>query len=109
MNITNVTWSRDHHGKPVLQLKMDGHPAYIRSSQRTKLTDRGIVYGVVFLESERSMQDPSLFIHGDVGRDSESINLVGCTDDPRVFALYQTMCEAIRTDRWHEGAQPLTA
>jgi hypothetical protein len=84
---------------------MDGHPAYIRSSQKTALTDRGIVDGVVFLNSERSAQDPRMYLQGDIGLDSEGLNLVGCTDDPQVFALYQVMCEAIRTDRWHEGAQ----
>jgi hypothetical protein len=88
---------------------MDGHPAYIRSSQKTALTDRGILDGVVFLDSERSGQDPSVYIQGDIGRDSQGLDLVGCTNDPQVFALYQTMCEAIRTDRWHEGARPPTA
>ena len=109
MKITDVTWSRDHHGKPVLELRMDGHPAYIRSSQKTALTDRGIVYGVVFLDSERTGQDLRTYVTGDIGREGEGLDLVGCTDDPQVFALYQTMCEAIRTDRWHEGAQTATA
>lgn len=109
MRITDVTWSRDHHGKPVLELRMDGHPAYIRSSQKTALTDQGIVDGVVFLDSERSGQDPSVYVHSDIPRDSEGPGLVGCTNDPEVFALYQAMCEAIRTDRWHAGARPLTA
>ncbi len=109
MRITDVTWSRDHHGKPVLELEMDGHPAYIHSSQKTALTDRGIVDGVVFLRSERSGQDPSMYIQGNIGPGSEGLNLVGCTNDPQVFALYQTMCEAIRTDHWHVGAQPSPA
>lgn len=109
MRVTDVTWSLDHHGKPVLELQLDGHPAYIRSSQKTTLTDRGIVDGVVFLASERSGQDPSVYVRGDIGRDIDGLDLVGCTNDPQVFALYQTMCEAIRTDRWHEGAQLPTA
>ena len=108
MTITDVIWSLDHQGNPVLELKMDGHPAYIRSRQKTELTNRGIVNGVVFLRSERAAQDPCVYIHGDVARDSNGHNLVGCTDDPQVFALYQAMCEAIRNDRWHEGAQPRT-
>jgi hypothetical protein len=53
MIIADVTWSRDHHGKPVLGLTVDGHPASIRGSQKTALTDRGIVDGIVFLDSER--------------------------------------------------------
>ena len=47
MNITDVVWTRDHHGKPVLVLRLDGQPAHIRSGQKTELTDRGIVDGVV--------------------------------------------------------------
>ena len=109
MNITDVTWTRDHHGKPVLQLQMDGHPAYIRSSQKTALTDRGIVDGMVFLDSERASQDPSAYLQGDRGHDGAGLDLVGCTDDPQVFALYQTMCAAIRTDRWSAGAQTPTS
>jgi len=105
MTVTDVTWSRDHHGKPVLDLKLDGHPAYIRSSQRTVLTDRGIVDGIVFLDSERAAQLPQVYLFGDFAPEYEGLDLVGCTDDPRVFALYQAMCEAIRTDRWHTGVQ----
>ncbi len=108
MNITDVTWSRDHHGKPVLELRLDGHPAYIRSSQKTELTTRGILDGIVFLDSERRAQVPGLYVHGDFAPEYQGLDLVGCTDDPEVFALYQAMCEAIRTDRWHEGAQPPT-
>jgi hypothetical protein len=106
MNVTDVSWSLDHHGKPVLELRIDGHPAYIRSSQKTALTDRGIVSGVVFLDSERMAQVPREFVRGDYAPTYTGLDLVGCTDDPQVFALYQTMCEAIRTDRWHAGAQP---
>lgn len=109
MRVTDVTWSLDHHGKPVLELQMNGHPAYIRSSQKTALTDRGIVAGVVFLDSERAGQLPNIYIHGDFSPEYEGLDLVGCTDDPQVFALYQTMCKAIRTDRWQPGARTATA
>lgn len=109
MTITDVAWTRDHRGKPVLELRLDGHPAYIRSSQKTELTQRGIVDGIVFLDSERSAQIPNVYIHGDFAPDFTERDLVGCTDDPEVFALYQAMCRAIRADRWREGAQPATA
>ena len=108
MSISDVVWSRDHHGTPVLELRLGGHPAYIRSGQKTELTRRGIVDGIVFLDSERSGQLPNQYIQGDYAPDYQGLDLVGCTDDPGVFALYQTMCDAIRTDRWHEGAQPVT-
>jgi hypothetical protein len=103
MNLTDVTWTRDHHGKPVLELKVDGHPAYIRSSQKTELTQRGIVDGIVFLDSERGSQLPNVYIHGNYAPAYQGLDLVGCTDDPSVFALYQAMCTAIRTGTWHEG------
>jgi hypothetical protein len=108
VNVTDVSWTRDHHGKPVLELNLDGHPVHVRSSQKTALTDRGIVEGVVFLDSERASQLPNLYIRGDYAPDYNGLDLVGCTDDPTVFALFQTMCEAIRTDAWHEGARPAT-
>jgi hypothetical protein len=106
MNITDVAWTRDHHGMPVLELKLGGHPAYIRSSQKTELTDRGIVDGIVFLNSERGSQLPNLYIHGDYAPAYRGLDLVGCTDDPAVFALFQEMCAAIRMDTWRAGARP---
>jgi hypothetical protein len=106
VTITDVAWTRDHHGKPVLELKLDGHPAYIRSSQKTALTSRGIVDGIVFLDSERGSQQSSTYLqHGD-GPEYQGARLVGCTDDPGVFTLYQEMCDAIRTGTWHAGARP---
>jgi hypothetical protein len=107
MRLTDVAWTRDHRGSPVLELKIDGHPAYIRSSQKTELTRRGIVDGVVFLRSERGSQRPGVYIHGDYAPAYQGLDLVGCTDDPDVFGLYQAMCDAIRTGTWHEGARPI--
>ena len=109
MTITDVAWSSDLRGRPVLELKLDGHPAYIHSSQRTALTQRGLLDGMVFLKSERSSQVPSDYITGDFTPTFEGLDLVGCTDDPRVFALYQEMCAAISTDAWHEGRRPTPA
>lgn len=102
MNITNVAWSRDHTGKPVLELRLDGHPAYIRSSQKAELTRRGIVEGVVVLASERSAHLPNVYLRRGVPPGFQELELAGCTDDAEVFALYQAMCEAIRTNHWHE-------
>jgi hypothetical protein len=103
MTITDVVWSRDLRGRPVLELRVDGHSAYIHSSQRTELTDRGLVDGMVFLKSERSSQVPDDYITGDFTPTFEGLDLVGCTDDPQVFALYQEMCAAVSTDAWREG------
>ena len=109
MRITDVAWSSDLRGHPVLELKLDGHPAHIRSSQRTDLTRRGLLDGMVFLKSERSRQVPGDYIAGDYAPDYEGLDLVGCTDDPGVFALYREMCEAISTDTWHRGPRPAPA
>ena len=109
MTITNVAWSRDLRGGPVLELKLDGHPAYIHSSQRTELTRRGLLDGIVFLKSERSSQVPGDYITGDYAPDYQGLDLVGCTDDPGVFALYREMCAAISTDTWQEGPRPTLA
>lgn len=109
MMITDVAWSRDLRRRPVLELKLDGHPAHIRSSQRTELTRRGLLEGIVFLKSERSRQVPGDYITGDYAPDYEGLDLVGCTDDPGVFALYREMCAAISTDTWHEGPRPTPA
>ena len=107
MTITNVVWSSDIRGRPVLELRVDGHPAYIHSSQRTELTGRGLVDGMVFLKSERSFQVPSDYITGDYTPTFEGLDLVGCTDNPEVFALYQEMCTAVTADAWHEGPRPV--
>jgi hypothetical protein len=106
MTITDVAWSSDLRGRPVLELKLDGHPAYIHSSQRTELTRRGLLDGMVFLKSERSSQVPSDYITGNYAPDYQGLDLVGCTDDPQVFALYREMCAAISTDAWHRGPRP---
>jgi hypothetical protein len=109
MRITDVAWSSDIRGRPVLELKLDGHPAYIHSSQRTELTRRGLLDGMVFLKSERSSQVPSDYIAGNYAPDYVGLDLVGCTDDPEVFALDQEMCTAISADTWHEGPRPIPA
>jgi hypothetical protein len=109
MMITDVAWSRDLHHRPVLELKLDGHPAYIHSGQRTELTRRGLLDGIVFLKSERSSQVPGDYIKGNYAPDYQGLDLVGCTDDPQVFALYQEMCTAISTDTWHAGPRPTPA
>jgi hypothetical protein len=109
MTITDVAWSGDIRGRPVLELKLDGHPAYIQSSQRTELTRRGLLHGMVFLKSEQSSQVPADFIAGDYAPTFDGLDLVGCTDDPQVFALYQEMCAAISTDTWHAGPRPSLA
>jgi hypothetical protein len=107
MKITDVAWVRDHHGQPALDLRLDGHPAHIRSSQKTELTQRGLLDGIVFLNSERGSQVPNIYVQGNYAPAYEGLELVGCTDNPQVFALFQAMCQAIRTDRWREGAQPM--
>ena len=106
MSVEDVVWTRDHRGKPVLELKVNGHPAYVRSSQRTMLTDRGIVEGIVFLDSQRGSQVPNAFIRGNYAPTYQGLDLVGCTDDPEVFACYQQMCAAIRAGTWEVGARP---
>src|SRR5689334_8547464 len=95
MRITDVAWIRDHQGRQVLELKLDGHPVHIRVSQKTELTRRGLVDGVVFLDSERGAQLPNLYVRGDFAPEYEGMDLVGCTDNPDVFVLYQERCEAI--------------
>ena len=105
--ITNVAWARDHRRRSVLDLEMDGHPAHVPSSQKSELLRRGIVEGIVFFASERSAQLPNIFMRGDLGPELTEADLIGCTDDPRVFALYEAMCQAIRTDTWRPGPRPL--
>ena len=106
MTITNVAWARDHRRRPVLDLEMDGHPATIASSQKSELLRRGILEGIVFLASERLDQLPNRFIRGDFRPELGEADLIGCTDDPEVFALYQEMCRAIRADAWRPGPRP---
>ena len=107
MPITNVAWARDHRRRAVLVLELDGHPAHISSSQKTELIRRGIVEGMTFFASERAGQFPNRFIHGDYGPELTEGDLVGCTDDPQVFALYEEMCRAIRADTWRPGPRSL--
>ena len=109
MPITNVAWARDHQGRAVLDLELDGHPAHIRSSQKLKPIRRGIVEGMVFFASQRASQFPNICIQGDVGRELTEADLVGCTDDPQVFALYEAMCQAIRDGTWQPGSRAPTA
>ena len=107
MTITNVAWVRDHQRRSVLELEIDGHPAHIPSGQRSELLRRGIVKGVVFFASQRSHQFPNVFKQRDFGPELTAADLIGCTDDPRVFALYEEMCRAIRADTWRPGPRPL--
>ena len=109
MAIANVAWVRDHRGHPVLELDVDGHPAHIRGSQRTELLERGIVEGMVFFKSERSGQFPNAFMRWAGGPALSEGDLVGCTDDPAVFALFEQMCRAILAGTWRPGPRPATA
>jgi hypothetical protein len=109
MTITDVAWVRDHRGRPALQLELDGHPAYVRSSQKAALLDRGIVDGIVFFASERSTQLADTFVRGDFGPELTAIDLIGCTDDPQVFALFEEMSRTILAGTWRPGPRPLYA
>ncbi len=109
MTIANVMWVRDHRGRPVLEFDLDGHPAHIRSSQRTELLERGIVEGMVFFASERSGQFPNAFMRGDGEMSLSEGALVGCTDDPAVFALFEEMCRAILDGTWRPGPRSAAA
>jgi len=107
--IADVAWVRSQRGLPTLELTLDGHPAHFLSRQKAELLTRGIVDGLVFLASERAAQVPGTYFHGDYRPDFDGLDLVGCTDDPGVFALYQEMCDAIRADRWKAGPRSLSA
>ena len=103
MTVANVAWILDKRGRPVLELDLDGHPAHIRSSQRTELLERGIVEGMVFYKSERAAQFPNAFMRGEFGPALTQADLLGCTDDPAVFALFEAMCRAILDGTWRAG------
>jgi hypothetical protein len=107
MLLTHVTWIRDHQHRPVLELCIDGHPAHISSSQRSEHLRRGLVKGVDFLASEWRDQLKHPFIRGALTPGLSERDLWGCTDDPRVFALYQEMCYAIANATWRPGPRPL--
>ena len=107
MTISNVAWVRDHQGRAVLALELDGRPAHIRSRQKSELLRRGIVEGLVFFASDPPDQLPNPFVRGDFGPELIDSDLIGCTDDPQVFALYEEMCRAIRADTWRPGARSL--
>ncbi len=103
--ITNITWARDHQQRAVLDLELDGHPAHIQSCQDSELLRRGIVRGIVSLASERPDQLPNRFMRGDFGPELSPEALIGCTDDPRVVALHEEMCGAIRDNTWRPGVR----
>ena len=109
MKITDVAWARDRRDREVLQLRLDGHAAHILPGrQRSALIGRGIVEGVDLLASEWQRNGSTRpFIVGAVPPDLAEIPLAGCTDDPRVFALYQEMCGAIAAGTWQPGPRPL--
>jgi hypothetical protein len=109
VTISNVAWVRDHQHHLVLQLRLDGQPAHIRSSQPVELTRRGLVKGVAFFASEWREQAAHPFIRGEVEPGLAETELAGCTDDPRVIALYEEMCQAIRDGTWQPGPRPSTA
>ena len=107
MSITDVAWVRDHRHRLVLQLRLDGHLAHIPSGQKVELTRRGLVKGVDVLVSDwRRHKTDHPFIRGDREPGLAEADLMGCTDEPRVFALYREMCRAIAADTWVEGPRP---
>ena len=108
MTITDVEWVRDGRDRAVLQLRLDGHAAHIPSGQPVELTRRGLVKGVDFLISEWRMQrSVHPFIRRSIEPGLGEVDLAGCTDDPRVFALHQEMGRAIADGTWQPGPRPL--
>ncbi|MGE3272058.1 MAG: hypothetical protein AB7P40_25110 [Chloroflexota bacterium] len=106
MTISDVRWIRDAHGKLALDLLLDGQHVRIRSSQRPALTRLGLLDGVVLLASNRGGRMSNPLVQGDYAPTFQPRDLVGCTDNPTVFALYQAMCDAIRGGTWQAGARP---
>ena len=105
--VSDVAWVRDHQHRLVLQLRLDGHLAHIPSGQKLELTRRGLVKGVDVLVSDwRRHKTAHPFIRGDREPGLAEADLMGCTDEPRVFALYREMCRAIAADTWVEGPRP---
>ena len=108
MTIDSVAWVRDHQHRLVLQLRIDGHLAHIASGQRVELTRRGLVQGVDFLVGDwQRRQTDHPFIHADLEPGLNERDLAGCTDDPRVCALYEEMCQAILAGAWTPGPRPV--
>ena len=100
-----MKWALDQHGRPALELDLNGHPAHIRSSQKTALFQGGMVDGVNVFASERAAQLPNIHIHGDVDA-AYAGDLLGSANDPQVLALYQDRSEALRRDTWQAGPRP---
>ena len=109
MTITNVEWVQDLLGHAALDLRVDGRQAHFRSSQSSSLLDRGILRGISFLKSERWDPKKNAFIRGSYGPALSDTELLGCTDDPEVYALFIDMCGAIRDGSWAVGVRPKPA
>ena len=109
MIISEVAWVRDHQHRCALQLRLDGQPAHILSSQRREHTRRGLLKGIDFLASEWRAQTKHPFIFGRIEPGLSEADLAGCTDDPRVFALYEEMCQAILQGTWQPGPRAFDA
>ena len=111
MIVTDVAWVRNHQQRLVLELRLDGQLAHIPSAQKVELTRRGLVKGVDLLASDwRRHPTDHPFIEGKIEPGVAEIDLMGCTDDPQVFALYTELCQAIAADTWRQGpaAVPIT-
>lgn len=107
MTLADVEWVRDRRGRMVLRLRLDGQWARIPSGQAVELTRRGLLKGVDFLESDwRMHRSDHPYIRGAVEPGLGESDLAGCTDDPRVFALYAEMCRAITDGTWRSGPRP---
>ena len=106
MNISNVRWVQDRLGNAALDLSVEGRQAHFRSSQRSELLEKGILQGISYLRSERSDPAHNVYIQGSYGPGLSDADLVGCTDDPAVYALFTEMCGALRAGTWVAGARP---
>ena len=109
MTITDVRWVRDHQHRPVLELSIDGHAAHFPSKQKLKLLRAGLLQGIDFFASEWRAQADHTFIHGTIEPGFSESDLAGSTNNPRVFALYQEMCQAIANGSWQPSSRELLA
>jgi hypothetical protein len=70
------------------------------------LLQRGIVEATAILRSGTLDWNSHVSPRGDYRPAYAPEDLLGCIDDPRVFALYEQLCQAIRDGTWQPGPPP---
>jgi len=100
MDITDVRWTYDESGLPLLKLKLDGVEATILPQQKPYLLDNGIVTVLLSAGQEELLSEVRVPGNKELG--IKGFTLDGATADKRIVSLTREFVAAVERGTFEE-------